>query len=179
VAAALADTLGAREVSFLIADFSGQSLTRLSHVSHAQSDGQASRERWEAVPLAGTPYGRALAEQRIEINDQDAGTWLVAPVTSRGEAVGVLELRLDERPDERALAAVADAAHALAYVVIANLSLERDTLHLSITDATGHTVDAALLATLLLGGLRNGRRRALDLIDQAQLAHEALAEHAA
>jgi len=187
------------------------------------------------VPLIGTPYDRALAEQRIKIDDQDAGTWLFAPVTSRGEAVGVLELRLDERPDERALATVADAAHALAYVVIANrrftdlyewgqrsmplsleaeiqrrllpgsytceagqftlagwlepagdvggdtfdFSLERDTLHLSITDAMGHTVDAALLATLLLGALRNGRRRGLDLIDQAQLAHEALAEHAA
>jgi len=234
VGAALADALGAREVSFLIADFSGQSLIRLSHAA-TQSDGAASRERWEAVPLVGTPHGRALAEQRIQLDDQDADTRLFAPVTSRGEAVGVLELRLGERPDERALAAVADAAHALAYVVIANrrftdlyewgqrsmplsleaeiqrrllpgsytceggqftlagwlepagdvggdtfdFSLERDTLHLSITDAMGHTADAALLATVLVGALRNGRRRGLDLIDQAQHAHEALAEHAA
>jgi serine phosphatase RsbU (regulator of sigma subunit) len=60
-----------------------------------------------------------------------------------------------------------------------DFSLERDTLHLSITDAMGHTVDAALLATVLVGALRNGRRRGLDLADQAQLAHDALTEYAA
>ena len=32
VAAALTDALGARDVSFLIADYSGQALIRLSHV---------------------------------------------------------------------------------------------------------------------------------------------------
>ena len=37
-------------------------------------------------------------------------------------------------------------------------SLDRDTLHVSITDAVGHDVHAALLATLLVGSLRNGRR---------------------
>jgi hypothetical protein len=41
-------------------------------------------------------------------------------VTNRGEAIGVLELRLAERPDEDRLADVALAAHVLAYVVIAN-----------------------------------------------------------
>jgi hypothetical protein len=96
-------------VSFLIADFSGQSLIRLSHMAHADRDGASSRKSSEAVPLVGTPHGRALAEQRIQLDDEDAGTRLFAPVTSRGEAVGVLELRLEERPDERALAAVADA----------------------------------------------------------------------
>jgi hypothetical protein len=43
-----------------------------------------------------------------------------APATNRGEAIGVLELRLDEPPDEQMVADVALAAHALAYVVIAN-----------------------------------------------------------
>src|SRR6476469_9362519 len=37
-------------------------------------------------------------------------------------------------------------------------SLDRDTLHVSITDAVGHDVHAAMLATLLVGSLRNGRR---------------------
>ena len=45
---------------------------------------------------------------------------MFAPVTNRGEAIGVLELRLREAPDEQTLADVALAAHALAYVVIAN-----------------------------------------------------------
>jgi serine phosphatase RsbU (regulator of sigma subunit) len=57
-------------------------------------------------------------------------------------------------------------------------SLDRDTLHLSITDAVGHDVDAALLATLLVGSLRNSRRRGHDLLTQARNANDALAAHA-
>ena len=41
--------------------------------------------------------------------------------------------------------------------------LGEDALHVSITDAAGHDVAAALLATLLVGSLRNGRRRGMDL----------------
>jgi hypothetical protein len=157
-----------------------------------------------------------------------------APVTSRGEAVGVLELGLARFPVEQTVADVALAAHFLAYVVIANrrytdlfewgqrsvplslaaeiqhrllpgaftceagqftlaawlqpageiggdtvdFSLERGTLHLSMTDAMGHTMDAALLATVLVGGLRNARRRGVELAEQAQLANDALVEQA-
>lgn len=56
-------------------------------------------------------------------------------------------------------------------------SLDRDTLHVSITDAVGHDVHAAMLATLLVGGLRNGRRRERGLLDQAAAANDALAAH--
>jgi hypothetical protein len=42
------------------------------------------------------------------------GTRVFAPVTNRGEAIGVLELRLPETPDDQTLAEVALAAHALA-----------------------------------------------------------------
>jgi serine phosphatase RsbU (regulator of sigma subunit) len=56
-------------------------------------------------------------------------------------------------------------------------SLDRDTLKLSITDAVGHQVSAALLATLLVGALRNARRRGLDLAQQARYANDALAEN--
>jgi len=56
-------------------------------------------------------------------------------------------------------------------------ALDRDTLHVSITDAVGHDVTAALLATVLVGSLRNGRRRAMDLLDQARTANDALAVH--
>jgi serine phosphatase RsbU (regulator of sigma subunit) len=59
-----------------------------------------------------------------------------------------------------------------------DFSLERDALHLSMTDAMGHTMDAALLATVLVGGLRNARRRGVELGEQARLANDALAEQA-
>jgi hypothetical protein len=218
----MARSLGARDVSFLIADLSGQSLIRLG-------DGP---ERTETVPLRGTPHGRALAEQRVLT--EEGGTRLLAPVSSRGEAVGILELELDAPPDAPTLAAVASAAHALAYILIANrrftdlyewgqrsrplsleaeiqhrllpasytceagqftlagwlepagdvggdtfdFSLERDTLHLSMTDAMGHTLDAALLATVLVGALRNARRRGVGLAEQARLGDEALTSYA-
>jgi serine phosphatase RsbU (regulator of sigma subunit) len=57
--------------------------------------------------------------------------------------------------------------------------LDRTTLQLSVSDAVGHQVSAALLATLLVGALRNSRRRGLPLEEQARYANEALAEHAA
>src|SRR5207244_2393946 len=53
-----------------------------------------------------------------------------------------------------------------------------DTLHVSMTDAMGHTMDAALLATVLVGALRNARRRGVGLAEQARLANDALAEQA-
>ena len=48
-----------------------------------------------------------------------------------------------------------------------DFALERDTLHLSMTDAMGHEVDAALLATVLVGALRNARRAGVGLAEQA------------
>jgi serine phosphatase RsbU (regulator of sigma subunit) len=59
-----------------------------------------------------------------------------------------------------------------------DFSLDRDTLHLSMTDAMGHTIDAALLATVLVGALRHARRRGVDLLEQAGLADAALSRHA-
>jgi len=234
LAGALAEAIGAREVSFLIADFSGRSLIRLGHSGGKGELRLQGEETAERVPLVGTPHGRALAAQAVEVIGEHGGARLFAPVTSRGEAVGVLELGLEDFPLERTVADVALAAHFLAYVVIANrrytdlfewgqrsvplslaaeiqhrllpgaftceagqftlaawlqpageiggdtfdFSLERDTLHLSMTDAMGHTMDAALLATVLVGGLRNARRRGVELSEQARLANDALAEQA-
>ena len=234
LAAALAEAIGASEVSFLIADFSGLSLIRLGHSGGPGPLRSQGKETAERVPLAGTPHGRALAAQVVEVVVEAGGARLFAPVTSRGEAVGVLELELEDFPDEQTVADVAMAAHFFAYVVIANrrytdlfewgqrsvplslaaeiqhrllpgsftceagqftlaawlqpageiggdtfdFSLDRDALHLSMTDAMGHTMDAALLATVLVGGLRNARRRGVDLAEQARLANDALAEQA-
>jgi serine phosphatase RsbU (regulator of sigma subunit) len=57
-------------------------------------------------------------------------------------------------------------------------TLDRESLQVSITDAVGHQVAAALVATLLVGALRNGRRKGLDLAEQARYANEAVLENA-
>ncbi|MGW0929677.1 PP2C family protein-serine/threonine phosphatase [Streptomyces sp. NPDC002644] len=56
-------------------------------------------------------------------------------------------------------------------------SLDRDTLHLSVTDAMGHDVDSALLATILVNASRGARRAGHDLAEQARLMHEAMLVH--
>src|SRR6478752_4595841 len=230
----LGEALGAREVSFLIADFSGRALIRLGHIGSLGATRAQGRETAERVPLEGSPHGRALATQTVGVEVGADDTRVFAPVTNRGEAIGVLELSLSDAPDEQTVADVALGAHALAYVVIANrrftdlfewgqrsvalslaaeiqhrllpaaytceagqftlaawlepagevagdtfdFSLERDHLHLSMTDAMGHSMDAAILATVLVGALRNARRAGVDLAEQARLANAALAEHA-
>src|SRR3954447_16120155 len=230
----LASELAAREVSFLIADFSGHALIRLGHTGDSAATRTQGDETAERVPLIGSSPGRALASQAIVLEQDADVTRVFAPVTNRGEAIGVLDLLLDEAPDEQVLAEVALAAHALGYVVIANrrftdlfewgqrsvplslaaeiqhrllpgaytceagqftlagwlepagdvggdtfdFAMERDTLHLSMTDAMGHEVNAALLATVLVGGLRNARRAGVGLAEQARLAHTALTDNA-
>ena len=89
VAAALTDALGARDVSFLIADYSGRSLIRLSHVRRTNADADdVNRERSQAVALAGTPHGRALADQEIQIDRDavDSGSSLPLRVAARRSA---------------------------------------------------------------------------------------------
>ena len=232
----LRKAIGANDVSFLIADFSGQALIRLQHAGSELATRTQGRETAERVPLVGTPHGRALAGQTVEVESSggDSGTRVYAPVTNRGEAIGLIELHLAEIPDEQTLANVALAAHALAYVVIANrrftdlfawgqrsvrlslaaeiqhrllpasytceagqftlaawlepagdvggdtfdFSMDRDTLHLSMTDAMGHEVGAAVLATVLVGALRNARRAGVQLGEQARLANAGLHDFA-
>jgi serine phosphatase RsbU (regulator of sigma subunit) len=159
---------------------------------------------------------------------------MTLPVTDRGDAIGLLEMDLPRYPYAEEVEDISNAAHALAYVVIAarrhtdvfewgqrstpfalaaeiqrrllpasytceagqftlagwlepaasvggdtfDYTLDRDSLQVSITDAVGHQVAAALLATLLVGGLRNGRRKGLYLGAQARYANDALAANA-
>ena len=235
VAAELAALLGAREVSFLIADLGGDSVIRFVRSGPSWERDADAPERLEKVALAGTPYQRALLSQEVQMAAEGGRYRLYAPVTDRGDALGVLELVLPDRPDRLLMAKVASAAHALAYVVIANrrhtdlfesvqrnapfslaaeiqrrllpsaltceaeqftfagwlepashvggdtfdYSVDRDVLHVSMTDAMGHGVKAALLATLVLGSLRNGRRAGVGLAEQARRANEAMMTHAA
>jgi serine phosphatase RsbU (regulator of sigma subunit) len=232
VGALLVEALGASEVAFLIADFSGEALIRLGHGSRAGSARTQGRETAVRVPLRDTPHGRALAAQAVQV-ERDGAQWrLLAPVTNRGDAIGVLEIVLEREPDERCTADLALAASTLAYIVVANrrftdlfewgqrsvplslaaeiqhrllpaaytceagqftvagwlepagdiagdtfdFSLDRDTLHLSMTDAMGHAIEAAMLATVLVGSLRNARRAGIGLADQATRASADLAE---
>lgn len=234
VADRLRETVDAEEVSFLIADFSGDALIRLGRSRSGPATRRSGSETATRVPLAGSAHGRAVVEQAVQLVGDGDTCLVLAPVTSRGEAVGVLELRVPTRPDDATVTHVAQAANALAYIVIAarrytdlfewgqrsvplslaaeiqhrllpssytceasqftlaawlepagevggdtfDFSLARDTLHLSITDAMGHTVEASLLATLLVGSVRNSRRADADLAAQAQRANDALVDHA-
>jgi len=98
VAKALTEMVGAEQVSFLIADFSGWSLNRLGHTAASEDPGSRSQETAGRVTLEGTPYGAALAEQGSVLLREGDDTRVLAPVTSRGEAVGVLELVLPFEP---------------------------------------------------------------------------------
>ena len=238
--AAVADELtrlsGAREVSFLIADFSGSALVRLGTATQAPEGARLrGPEHAETVPLRGTLHERVLRTQRSAVEVGEDCVCVIVPVTDRGDAIGVLELVLPDMPDEQEQADIAAAGHALAYVIIANrrhtdlfewgqrttpfslaaeiqrrllpsaftceagqftlagwlepaatgggdtfdYALDRDSLQVSVTDAVGHEVGAALLATLLVGSLRNERRRGLDLAGQTRNANDALATQSA
>jgi serine phosphatase RsbU (regulator of sigma subunit) len=235
VAEALAAWVDARRVTFLIADFSGRALVRLTSTGpRLEGARDQGGEQAETLPLAGSRYERVLRTQEIDVQPLGAGARLLVPVTDRGDAIGLIELDLPRPAEPEVVADVAAAAHALAYVVIAarrhtdvfewgqrttpfslaaeiqrrllpssytceagqftlagwlepaasvggdtfDYALGRSTLQVSISDAVGHEVPAALLATLFVGALRNARRGGLDLAAQARYANDALAAHA-
>src|SRR5215218_4838959 len=79
---ALREMLGARDVSLLIADFSGRTLTRLGHTP-TNGPGSRREETSRREPLDGTTYGRAIADQRLVRLREGQNTRVLAPVTSR------------------------------------------------------------------------------------------------
>jgi serine phosphatase RsbU (regulator of sigma subunit) len=233
VATALCEMVDAHEVTFLIADFSGRAVVRLTSAGRVDGARSHGVEQAETLPLEGTVYERVLRTQQIDIERVGDGARMTIPVTDRGDAIGLLEMTLPRYPCASEIRDVASAAHALAYVVIAarrhtdvfewghrstpfalaaeiqrrllpasytceagqftlagwlepassvggdtfDYTLDRNSLQVSITDAVGHQVAAALLATLLVGSLRNGRRKGLDLGEQARYANDSLAEN--
>src|SRR6185503_330057 len=90
------------------------------HTVATGAPGSRSEETAGTVPLIDSPYGTALATQRSVVLGEGAETRVIAPVTSRGEAVGVLELVLPFQPAPDTLEDVELAAHQLAYMIIAN-----------------------------------------------------------
>ncbi|MFJ6793964.1 PP2C family protein-serine/threonine phosphatase [Streptomyces sp. NPDC091268] len=230
VARMLKDHLGAASVSFLITDFTGSSVVRLGAADSVETDAPARR-----IPLRGTLYDEVIRSQQPQVATRCEGQQVrvVAPVTNRGDAIGLLELFLPAVPDAEMMREIGETAHALAYIVIANRShtdvyqwgrrtkplslaaeiqhrllpaslaceaaqfavagalepaehvggdtfdyvVDRDTVQLSVTDAMGHDVDAALLATLVVGALRRARREGADLAEQASQADQAMRDH--
>ena len=232
----LAAALNARTVSFLIADLSGRALVRMAHApSNVAGGGRRDGDEVATVlPFDGGPAEQALRTQTVQSFAGSDGWTVLAPVTDRGEVIGLLEMTLPDEPVPHMLREITRTAHALAFVVIANrrhtdlfewgqrtipftlsaeiqrrllpgsftceassftlsawlepaasiggdtfdYSLARDVLHFSVTDAMGHGVTSALTATLGVGCLRNGRRRGVDLVEQALAANAALLENA-
>ena len=112
--------LGALWVSFLVADMSGRALVRLAHVPMGDVAGRRHGEDVATVlPFDGGPQEQALRSQTVLVRTRGDENVVMAPVTQRGEAIGLLELSLPQAPDEAVLADVSRAAHALAFVVIA------------------------------------------------------------
>ena len=195
------------------------------------------------MPFDGGPVEQVVRTQQVMVLGSDrslpgfegVALWRVlAPVTERGEIIGLLEFLLPEQPSAGTLREIRTLAHMLAFVVIANgrhtdlyewgqrtrplslsaeiqhrllpgpqaceagaftlagwlepaagiagdtfdFSLARDLLHLSITDAMGHGVAAALNATLCVGSLRNARSEGASLLGQVTRTNVALVEHA-
>ena len=57
-------------------------------------------------------------------------------------------------------------------------SVDREHLYASVTDAMGHSTEAALLATIAVGSMRNSRRALASPAEQADAANASLATHA-
>ncbi|MER6471454.1 PP2C family protein-serine/threonine phosphatase [Streptomyces collinus] len=228
VARNLRERFGAHYASFLFVDVVGRRLQRV-HEEEATPQEQGA----DLIPLAGSVYDEVLRTQKPVVVPEDGrGQRVLAPVTNRGDAIGVLELYLTHVTQD-VLEQVEEAAHALAYVVVTDrrftdlfhwgnrtasvslaaeiqrqllpsapscqapefalagalvpasdiagdtydYSLDEDTLHLSITDAMGHDVDASLLATLAVNASRGARRAGTDLAEQARQTHQALLDH--
>ncbi|MFI5630795.1 PP2C family protein-serine/threonine phosphatase [Streptomyces sp. NPDC051664] len=228
--------LAATEVSFLITDLGGKAVVRLTGAA-----GEGGPEQPQRIELRGSIYDRVVRSQQAHVaSGERAGeagpgpVEVIAPVSDRGDAIGLLELTLPARPDRQTMQLIVEAAHALAYVVIVNrrftdlyewgrrttrlslaaeiqhrllpdsftcdtgrfivagalepaadiggdtfdYTLDRHALHLSLTDAMGHDVQAALLATVIVGALRNARRGSGSLLDQANDAHQAVVDYA-
>ncbi|GAB3791213.1 PP2C family protein-serine/threonine phosphatase [Nocardioides ungokensis] len=247
--------LNATRVSFLIADLSGRALVRLAHIELdtpepaagsplGAHERRALEESATVVPFDGGPIEEAVRSQEVRVFPPEPRRtaadgpelWRVlAPVTQRGEVIGLLEFVLPDEPHQDSVAEIARLAHLLAFVVIANrrhtdlyewgqrtrplslsaeiqhrllpgpqtceagaftlagwlepaagiagdtfdYSLARDELHLSLTDAMGHGVAAALAATLCVGSLRNARAEGASLLEQVHTTNQSLLEHAA
>jgi serine phosphatase RsbU (regulator of sigma subunit) len=80
------------------------------------------QERAIVLPFDGGPAEQALRTQEVQVlPPRDGPSWTVlAPITERGEALGLLELDLPREPTPEVIAEARRTAHVLGYVVIAS-----------------------------------------------------------
>ncbi|MFJ4831929.1 PP2C family protein-serine/threonine phosphatase [Streptomyces sp. NPDC088747] len=172
-----------------------------SQLQHVEPDGQGGRRVITPVTNRGDCIGL------LEVSLQSADDTVLRQVQDAAHALAYIIVtdrrftdlyHLTRRTTETSLAAEiqhqllpsAPCCEAAEFTLAAGLvpaddiggdtydyTLDRDTLHLSITDAMGHDTDSALLATLLVGALRRARRSGCDALKQANHAHEALLRH--
>jgi serine phosphatase RsbU (regulator of sigma subunit) len=207
-------------VTFWVADYSGYALERLDHA----------RSR-ESVDIATSMAGQTLRTQTIAIDVQGEAIRAYVPVTVRGEALGVLEVGLREKPSDDESRHLGELAHAFGYLVAGtrrhtdlfewgqrsrdlnvaaeiqrrllpaftceswpitlagwvepafeaggdtfDYTVDDESTTVTLTDAMGHGISAALVATLTLGVLRNQRRKSATMVDQISAANEVLHE---
>lgn len=235
MAAELARMLDATEVSLLVANLSGTAAVQMSNVGKQGAVADGRNERTQSFPLDGSVHHRVLTSQELHVERADGGWRVLVPVTERGDAIGILELKTPYSPDTETLGYMTSAAHALAYTMIAarrhtdlfewaqrdvlfslpaeiqrrllpdsytveggpftlagwlepaatvggdtfDYSVDREYLYASVTDAMGHAIGAAWLATLAVGSLRNTRRSVASPAEQADAANAALIADAA
>ncbi|MEV2245469.1 PP2C family protein-serine/threonine phosphatase [Streptomyces sp. NPDC049970] len=229
IASALRERFGARSVSFLITDHTGIALVRLEAAADIDTDRPA-----DPIEVSGTIYDEVIRTQQPHLDGGAEGIWtrVIAPVTNRGDAIGLLELFIPHYPGPQTMRDISHSAHTLAYIVIANRPftdlyqwgrrtaplglaaeiqhrllptslaceaaqfalagalepaefaggdtfdyvIDRDHLQLSVTDAMGHDIQAALFATLVVSALRGARRQGADLAEQARRADRAMTD---
>ena len=235
LAVELARLLDATEVSLLIANLSGTAAVRMSHATASQ-DGltDGANERAESLTLDDSVHHRVLRTQEQHVEPHGGGWRVLVPITERGDAMGLLEVTVQQSPSADTLEYLRSAAHALAYTLIASrrhtdlfewaqrdvpfslaaeiqrrllpssytveggpftlagwlepaasvggdtfdYSVGREYLYATVTDAMGHSTQAALLATLAIGSLRNTRRLGASPAEQADAANAALMANA-
>lgn len=112
--------VGATRVGLLIANFSGDAVVRMSHVTVSEEMRDGRNERTESIPLAGSVYERVLISQELDVRRAGAGWDVLVPVTERGDTIGIVELTLPHHPEADVVRFLETAAHALAYVLIAS-----------------------------------------------------------
>ena len=235
LAVELARLLDATGVSLLIANLSGTAAVRMSHATASQGGStDGANERAESLTLDDSVHHQVLRTQEQHVEPHGGGWRVLVPITERGDAIGLLEVTVPQRPSTKTLEYLRFAAHALAYTLIASrrhtdlfewaqrdvpfslaaeiqrrllpssytveggpftlagwlepaasvggdtfdYSVDREYLYASVTDAMGHSTQAALLATLAIGSLRNTRRSGASPAEQADVANAALMANA-
>jgi hypothetical protein len=117
--ARLGEMVGARQSGFWVVDLTGRAVLRLTTAGAARPPRRAAPD---AVGLEGSEYQAALTGLRPRLSEdvEGGGFRMIAPVTHRGDAIGLLEIGWSWPPSPAVMDRVEAAAHMLAYLVVAD-----------------------------------------------------------